>query len=88
MNKQELRETLEGLRADLATLRFREPQSRERVQQLVSAIERQIDSADDAKDFADVRADLHGAIERFEVEHPTLTATLNQIASALSSMGI
>lgn len=88
MNKNELRETLEGLRTDLATLRFREPQSRERVQQLISAIERQIDNADDAESLAAVRADLSGAIDRFEAEHPTLTATLNQIATALSSMGI
>ena len=88
MNKNELRETLEGLRTDLATLRFRDPQSRERVQQLVSAIERQIDNADDAESLAAVHKDLSGAIDRFEAEHPTLTATLNQIASALSSMGI
>ena len=88
MNKHELRETLESLRADLATLRFRDPQSRERVQQLVSAIERQIDNADDAEQLAEVRKDLSGAIDRFEAEHPTLTATLNQIATALSSMGI
>lgn len=88
MNKTELRDTLEGLRADLATLRFRDPQSRERVQQLVSAIERQIDNADDSESLAAVREDLSSTIERFEAEHPTLTATLNQIATSLSSMGI
>lgn len=88
MNKTELRETLESLRVDLATLRFHDPQSRERVQQLVSAIERQIDNADDATGLAQVRSDLSGAIERFEAEHPRLTATLSQIASTLSTMGI
>lgn len=88
MNKSELRETLEGLRADLSRLQFRDPQSRDRVQQLISAIERQIDNADDGNTAAGLRNDLKSAIERFEVEHPSLTATLNQIATSLSSMGI
>jgi ABC-type transporter Mla subunit MlaD len=88
MNKSELRETLENLRADLANLKFRQPQSRERVQQLISAIERQIENSDDVEGSASVRQDLSGAISQFESEHPTLAGTLGQIASALSSMGI
>ncbi|WP_240783687.1 hypothetical protein [Stenotrophobium rhamnosiphilum] len=34
MNKVELRETLESLRSDLDSLKFHEPQSRDRVQRL------------------------------------------------------
>ena len=88
MNKVELRETLESLRTALAHLKFREPQSHDRVQQLISAIERQIDNSDDAEAGATVRQDLSGAISQFESEHPTLAGTLGRIASTLSSMGI
>jgi len=88
MNKVELRETLESLRGDLDNLKFREPQSRDRVQQLISAIERQIENSDDAETNTTVRNDLSGAITQFESEHPTLAGTLGRIASSLSSMGI
>lgn len=88
MNKVELRETLENLRGDLANLQFREPQSHERVQQLISAIERQIENSEDAGSNAAIQKDLTGAISQFESEHPTLAGTLGQIASTLSTMGI
>lgn len=88
MNKVELRETLESLRSDLDNLKFREPKSRERVQQLISAIERQIENSEDADSNATVRSDISGAITQFESEHPTLAVTLGRIASSLSTMGI
>ena len=88
MNKAELRETLESLRGDLDNLKFRETQSRERVQQLISAIERQIENSDDAESNASVSKDLAGAISQFESEHPTLASALGRIASSLSTMGI
>jgi chromosome segregation ATPase len=88
MNKQELRDTLESLRQDLANLKFREPQARDRVQQLISAIERQIENSDDAEGSEAVHQDLSGAISQFESEHPTLAGTLGRIASSLSTMGI
>ena len=88
MNKTEVRNTLEQLRGEIDQLKFREPKSRERVQQLISAIERQLENSDDAAHERIVNQDLAGAIELFEVEHPRLTATLNQIATALSTMGI
>lgn len=88
MNKAELRETLESLRGDLDNLKFKEAQSRERVQQLISAIERQIENSDDAESSANVSNDLAGAISQFESEHPTLASALGRIASSLSTMGI
>jgi hypothetical protein len=88
MNKVELRNALESLRTDLANLKFREPQSRDRVQQLISAIERQIENSDDAEGSEAVQQDLSGAISQFESEHPTLAGTLGRIASSLSTMGI
>lgn len=88
MNKVELRDTLESLRSDLANLKFREPQSHDRVQQLISAIERQIENSEDAESNSTIRQDLSSAISQFESEHPTLANTLGQIASTLSTMGI
>ena len=88
MNKVELRDALESLRKDLANLNFRDPQSRDRVQQLISEIERQIENADDSEGGEAVQQDLSGAISQFESEHPTLATTLGRIASSLSTMGI
>lgn len=88
MNKVELRNTLESLRTDLANLKFREPQSHDRVQKLISAIERQIENSDDTENSEAVQQDLSGAITQFESEHPTLASTLGRIASSLSTMGI
>ena len=88
MNKVELRDTLENLRTDLAKLNFREPQSRDRVQKLISAIERQIENSDDGESSEAIHQDLTGAISQFESEHPTLANALGRIASSLSTMGI
>lgn len=88
MNKVELRNTLESLRTDLANLKFRDPKSRDRVQQLISAIERQIENSEDAEGSEAVQQDISGAISQFESEHPTLAGTLGRIASSLSTMGI
>lgn len=88
MNKVELRNTLESLRTDLANLKFRDPKSRDRVQQLISAIERQIENSEDAEGSEAVQQEISGAISQFESEHPTLAGTLGRIASSLSTMGI
>lgn len=88
MTKEALRDTLEQLRTDVEALKFRDPQARERVNRLISAIERQLDSADDNALHDDLFEGLASSIKQFEVEHPDLTVTLNRIMTALSSMGI
>ncbi|MGH8456578.1 MAG: DUF4404 family protein [Stenotrophobium sp.] len=88
MKKEALRETLEQLRADVRNLKFRDAKSAERVNQLISAIERQLENSDDPAGKASLRENISIAIKQFEVEHPALTVTLDRIVSALSSMGI
>ncbi|MGH8460044.1 MAG: DUF4404 family protein [Stenotrophobium sp.] len=89
MNKQELRETLEQLRTDVQSLAFRDENSRARINQLISAIERQLESANVVAPLSSVGLDgLSSTLTQFEIEHPQLAMTLNRIVSALSSMGI
>ena len=89
MNKQELRETLEQLRTDIRSLSFRDENSRARINQLISAIERQLENASGAAPLASPNDEgLASTITQFEAEHPQLAMTLNRIVSALSSMGI
>jgi hypothetical protein len=89
MNKQELRETLEQLRGDVQRLSFREENSRARINQLISAIERQLENSSEPATLNPADdASLAGTLTQFEVEHPKLAMTLNRIVSALSSMGI
>lgn len=89
MNKQELRDTLEQLRDDVQRLSFHDENSRARVNQLISAIERQLENSSEpaALNPAD-DAGLASTLTQFEIEHPKLAMTLNRIVSALSSMGI
>lgn len=87
MNTQQLGEALDRLRAELADLTLQDPQ-RQRIEELISGIEYQLAHADDRSHGAQLRGSLADSIDQFEVEHPRLTLALNQIISALSSMGI
>ena len=84
MTKDELRLTLEKLRAETQGLSFRDARDRERLQALLAALERLLRRTDDAGE----RADVLESIKQLEVQHPTLTAIVSRLITALSSMGI
>ena len=88
MSKEDLRATLERLRSEVGSLSFRNPRDRERMHALISAIERQLKHSDDSGQREELLDALPTTIKQLEVEHPTLTAILSRIISALSSMGI
>ncbi|HZP12333.1 MAG TPA: DUF4404 family protein [Nevskiaceae bacterium] len=84
MTKDELRLTLEKLRAETQGLSFRDARDRERMQALLAAMERLLRRTDDAGE----REEVLESIKQLEVQHPTLTAILSRLITALSSMGI
>lgn len=89
-NRQALHKSLNQLRAEMHRLEFRDHTSKHKLEQLISKIERY---ADNEKDSAQPQQDallknVSETVSFFEIEHPTLTASLSQIISALSSMGI
>jgi hypothetical protein len=88
MGKDDLRATLEKLRAELKGVSFRDERDRHRMQALIAALERQVRHSDDIGEREELLDTLPGAIKQLEVEHPTLTAILSRVITALSSMGI
>ncbi len=84
MNKEELQQQLDVLHARLGEL----DTSRERLSQLIHDLERQLENPDDDENKDSVMQKIPNLIEQFEVEHPSITGTLNRIMVALSDMGI
>jgi hypothetical protein len=87
MSKEELRATLERLRAEVNGLSFRDARDRERMHALISGIERQLKNSHD-HEREELLDQIPGVIKQLEVEHPTVTAILSRVITALSSMGI
>ncbi len=85
--KATLRKALEALREELGKLQV-DSEEKTHLQGLVGDVERQLDDPEGAPDLADHIENLPKLIERFEVEHPRLTRTLNEIMITLGNMGI
>lgn len=83
MSSEQLDYLLTRLREELATLESTSAQAQPRLRELIDDIERQI-----AAQSEGVTGDLKRRVEAFEVEHPRLTAILNDVMVTLSNMGI
>ena len=88
MSDEQLRQSLEELRSELARLEAEEAQVRERLDSLISGIETQLNNPDDAAHQQSLIQDFRRSISQFEVSHPTTTAILNEIMVTLGNMGI
>ncbi len=88
MSKSELHEPLERLRTEIGKLGDEDEAIRQRMKRLVTDLERRLESSEEAEQEAHLVDGLRQNVERFEVEHPRLTAVLNQIMVELSNMGI
>ena len=88
MSRQELQQLLDGLRIALREFDASDQPARTRLDTLIAALERQIQAPDDAAASASLLANLPKAIEKFESEHPRLTAILNDLMVTLSGLGI
>lgn len=83
MSSEQLEHLLTRLREELATLESTSAQAQPRLRELIDDIERQI-----AAHSEGVTGDLKRRVEAFEVEHPRVTAILNDVMVTLSNMGI
>lgn len=83
MSREQLEHLLTRLREELASLESNSAQAQPRLRELIDDIERQI-----AAQSEGVSADLKRRVETFEVEHPRVTAILNDVMVTLSNMGI
>ena len=74
MTQSDLRAAVDRLRAELSRAQLQDTKTREHLDALIADIER--------------NDRIGETVRRLEVEHPTLTGCLGQIAAALSAMGI
>jgi hypothetical protein len=90
VSQAELRQALEELRAEVDTLAGDKIAARNHLNALINDLEDRIEHLDDLhpKHRAILLERVRAGIKQVEVEHPTLTALLNRILVALSSMGI
>ena len=87
MNKQVLQEKLERLRTELAGASKLDEKTYIQLRTLVADIERAIESDEESTEepLSEQAEDL---VLKFEANHPQLTSALNQVAVALSNLGI
>lgn len=83
MSREQLEHLLARVRDELAALEQGGDPAQSRLRELVDDIERQIDDDGDG-----LTADLKRRIEAFEVQHPRITAILNDVMVTLSNLGI
>jgi len=83
MSREQLEHLLTRLREELATLEKGGTEPQARLRQLVDDIEQQIAAQDEG-----VTGELKRRVETFEVEHPRVTAILNDVMVTLSNLGI
>jgi CII-binding regulator of phage lambda lysogenization HflD len=87
MSREDLEQSLDGLREEIAKLDDTDA-AKERLGALLTSLERQLDDTIDSDEDDSVAEQVQSQIEHFEVEHPHVTAILNRIMVTLSNMGI
>ncbi|BCX82453.1 hypothetical protein MIT9_P2039 [Methylomarinovum caldicuralii] len=85
-SKRRLSEGLARLQAELENLEADEA-TRQRLGDLARRVERQLEAGGE-ESHDSLLKELEAELLRFEVEHPRLTAILNDIMVALANMGI
>ena len=87
MPARELQEQLDTLREQLEKNPPLSEKEREDLNQLAEQIDAQI-KLENAMQHHSLADNLNLAVERFEVEHPTLAGTLRNIVQTLGNIGI
>ena len=88
MDREEMEESLDGLRAQIRKLGKDDEPVKRRMRRLVADLERQLEDSGDSERHGLLLDSLREYIEQFEVEHPRLTGALNRIMVSLSNIGI
>ena len=87
MSARELQEQLNALREQLDQNPPLTEVEREDLHKLMQQIEFELELETKTQDSS-LADNVNLAVDRFELEHPTLASTLRQIGTALHSMGI
>ncbi|MFH6568604.1 MULTISPECIES: DUF4404 family protein [Pseudomonas] len=87
MPARELQEQLDTLREQLEQNPPLTQEERDHLNQLSTQIQAQID-IEKATNDSSLADSVNLAVERFEVEHPTLAVTLRNIVQTLGNIGI
>ncbi|CAI8817425.1 DUF4404 family protein [Pseudomonas zeae] len=87
MPAQELQKQLETLREQLEQNPPLSEAEREDLHALMAQIELELELETKTND-SNIADGVNLAVERFEVDHPTIAGTLRNIVNALGSMGI
>lgn len=83
MSREQLEHLLGRLRDEVAALEQRGAAVQPQLRTLIDDIERQVAAEDTS-----VTSELKRRVEAFEVEHPRVTAILNDVMVTLSNLGI
>jgi hypothetical protein len=87
MSARELQEQLNALREQLEQNPPLTDAERDDLRELMQKIEFELELETKTQDSS-LADNVNLAVDRFELEHPTLASTLRQIGTALHSMGI
>ncbi len=88
MNTESLHAKLEQLRTELAGVSQLDDKTHAQLRALVADIERAIESEKDKLEGEPLSEQVEDLVLKFEADHPQLTSALNQVAVALSNLGI
>ena len=88
MTNTKLQEELEKLREEANNIAVGNDEAREKLNLLISDIEKKLEAPADEIDRKDLLQGIKDAIGQFESEHPRATAILNDIMITLGNMGI
>ena len=83
MDHERLRESLEHLRSVINHTDVSDPQSKAKLNALISDIERKLENPQDTEHHESLVRSVKESIGHFEVMHPRATDILNQVMTSL-----
>lgn len=90
MEKQQLLETLDALRAEVAQASQVDPEMLAELRRLTDEIRQSIDTDMAAAESPEDQVEAHGLKDlllRFEADHPQFSVAVGKVADALAAMG-
>lgn len=87
MSDQDLRTLIQQLRRELDALPSDDVDARQRLDRIVTELDRKL-AEPDREDDQDLVSNLQNSIYELETRHPDTTALLNNIMMTLANMGI
>jgi hypothetical protein len=87
MDKQRLLETLEQLRAELASSERVDPETLDRFEEVSAEVQQALEQRDDTEEELEPVSGLRKMLLKYEADHPELSASIGRVADALAAMG-